>query len=116
MRRPPPSLMAIWTALPDPRVQFLLIVRERLRPAMEAAYDENEVQLATVCATLNCPHPYIALATVAGPTEVWWLNAFASREERDGLEACYARNERLMAALQPLAQRKEGSGRRSRGP
>jgi hypothetical protein len=91
----------------DKTPQFLLIVRERLRPGSEEAYDENELQLATVCATLKCPHPYLALATVSGSKEVWWLNAFASQEERDGLEASYASNESLMAAMRPLGKRKE---------
>jgi len=87
--------------------QFLLIVRERLRPGSEEAYDKNELQLATVCATLKCPHPYLALATVTGPREVWWLNAFASQEERDSLYAAYARNRPLMTAMRPLGKRKE---------
>lgn len=87
---------------------FLLIVRERLRPGMEEAYDENELELAATCAALKCPHPYLALASVAGPKEVWWLNAFASREERDQLEAAYARNKPLMAKLIELGTRKEG--------
>ena len=87
--------------------QFLLIVRERLRPGREEAYDENERQLAAVCATLQCPHPYLALVTVNGPKEVWWLNAFASQEERDSLDASYARNEPLMTAMRRLGKRKE---------
>jgi hypothetical protein len=87
--------------------QFLLVVRERLRPGSEEAYDKNERQLATVCATLKCPHPYLALASVAGPKEVWWLNAFASEQERDGLGAAYARNQPLMAEMRPLGKRKE---------
>src|SRR5262249_9308562 len=91
----------------DKTPQFLLIVRERLRPGSEEAYDKNELQLATVCATLKCPHPYLALATLAGSKEVWWLNAFASQEERDGLEASYASNESLMVAMRPLGKRKE---------
>ena len=91
----------------DRTSRFLLVVRERLRPESEEAYDRNEQQLATACATLNCPHPYLALATVAGPTEVWWLNTFASLEERDSLHASYARNEPLMAAMEPLSRRKE---------
>jgi hypothetical protein len=86
---------------------FLLIVRERLRPGMEQAYDENELELATACATLKCPHPYLALASVAGPKEVWWLNAFASQEEKDQLDTAYARNEPLMAKLIELGKRKE---------
>jgi hypothetical protein len=87
---------------------FLLIVRERLRPGMEQAYNQNELELATACAILKCPHPYLALASVAGPKEVWWLNAFASQEEKDQLDAAYARNKPLMAKLTELGKRKEG--------
>jgi hypothetical protein len=89
-------------------VLFLLIVRERLRPGMEQAYNENELELATAAATLNCPHPYLALESVTRPKEVWWLNAFASREENDQLEGAYAQNEPLMAKLTELGKRKEG--------
>jgi hypothetical protein len=100
--------MMVW--LPtyyDDSIRFLLIVRERVRPGSEDAYNANEVQIAAACARLQCPHPYLALAPVAGPGEVWWLNAFVSAEERDGLDAAYARNEPLMAALKPLGTRKE---------
>jgi hypothetical protein len=86
---------------------FLLIVRERLRTGSEEAYDKNELRLAAVCARLKCPHPYLALASATGPKEVWWLNAFGSQEERDGLDAAYARNEPLMAEMRPLGKRKE---------
>jgi hypothetical protein len=56
---------------------------------------------------LKCPHPDLALTSTAGPKEVWWFNAFASQEERDGLAGAYARNEPLMAAMRPLGRRKE---------
>jgi hypothetical protein len=75
---------------------------------MEQAYDENELALAAACARLKCPHPYLALTSVAVPREVWWLNAFASQEEKDQLDAAYARNEPLMAKLTELGRRKEG--------
>jgi hypothetical protein len=86
---------------------FLLIVREWLHPGSLQAYNENELKLATACATLNCPHPYLALTAVDEPTEVWWLNAFASVEQRDALNDSYARNEPLMVVLIPLGKRKE---------
>lgn len=92
----------------DSAPQFLLIVRERLRRGMEEAYGKNELKIAAACATLKCPHPYLALAPVAGPKEVWWLNAFASQEEKNQLESAYARNEPLMGKLRPLGKRKEG--------
>jgi len=88
--------------------QLLLIVRERLLPGSEEAYGKNEVEIATACATFGCPHPYLALASIAGAEEVWWLNAFASQQEMDLLEPAYARNERLMAKLRPLGTRKQG--------
>ena len=87
--------------------QVLVPVRERLRPGSAAAYGKNELKIAAVCARLRCPHPYLALVSVDGPDEVWWLNAFTSREEKDQREAAYARNQRLMAQLRPLARRKE---------
>jgi hypothetical protein len=94
-----------WAEEP-PRV--LLIVRERLRPGRADAYAENERRIAAVCARLGCPHPYLALESVAGPPEVWWLNAFASEREKDDVTAAHARNERLASELRPLGQRKEG--------
>jgi hypothetical protein len=91
----------------EPPIQFLLIARERLRPGCTEAYNQNEMQLAVVCAALHCPHPYLALVSMNEPLEVWWLNAFSTREERDALEPAYARNERLIAAMRPLGRRKE---------
>jgi len=85
--------------------QFLLIVRELLRPGSSAAYNANELQFAAACATLKCPHPYLALVSVDNAREIWWQNAFASREERDGLDALATSN--LLAALLPLGKRKE---------
>ena len=87
--------------------RLLLIVREQLRPEAEGDYADNEMQIAAACAKFQCPHPYLALASLAAPREVWWLNAFASDEEKDRVGAAYARNEALMAALRPLGARKE---------
>lgn len=92
----------------DQPPRFLLIVRERVRPESLEAYDRNEREIATACSRLTCPHPYLALVSVAGPNEVWWLNAFASRAEREQVRVTYARNQPLMTALEPLARRKEG--------
>jgi hypothetical protein len=91
----------------DATPQLLLIVRERLRPGSEEAYDRNEVEIAAACASLGCPHPYLALASFSGPSEVWWLNAFASQGERERVEAAYSRNPALMEKLQVLGARKE---------
>ena len=86
--------------------ELLLIVREQLRPGCEAAYGDAESEIAAASARLGCPHPYLALSPVDGTPEVWWLNSFASGEEQAQVEAAYARNQPMMAALQTLAERK----------
>jgi hypothetical protein len=91
----------------DEEPQFLLIARERLRPGSEDAYSRNEIQIVIACATLKCPHPYLALVSLIDPAEVVWVNAFASAEERDGVGEAYARNEPLMTTIVPLGKRKE---------
>jgi len=87
--------------------ESVLIVRERLRPGCEAAYDDTEREIAEASARLGCPHPYLALAPVDGAPEVWWLNTFTSADEQAQVEAAYARNQPLMAALQALGERKQ---------
>jgi hypothetical protein len=84
---------------------LLLIVRERLRAAMVEAYAGNEREAAAASAALNCPHPYLALAS-DDLLEVWWFNAFTSEEEKKEVESAYARNDALMARLAPLGERK----------
>ena len=92
---------------PENVPRLLLIVREQLRPGTEDDYATTELQIAGACARFQCPHPYLGLVSDAEPQEVWWLNAFASEEEKDQVGAAYARNESLMAALGPLGARKE---------
>ena len=87
--------------------ELLLIVRERLRPGCEAAYGDAESAIAEASARLGCPHPYLALAPVDGTPEVWWLNTFSSGEEQAQVDAAYARNQPLMAALQSFGERKQ---------
>jgi hypothetical protein len=92
----------------DEHPRLLLIVREWLLPGMEEACAQNESRISATCAELNGPHPYLGLARVPERKEIWWLNAFASRDEKDQVEAAYARNEPLIAKLGPLGARKEG--------
>ena len=86
--------------------QLLLIVRERVRPERQAAYNLNEREIARASATLGCPHPYLALTT-DDRQDVWWLNLFASESEQREVSAAYTNNEPLMSALQPLSAAKQ---------
>jgi hypothetical protein len=91
----------------EPPPQLLLVVQERLRPGSEQACGRVELEIADVCARLGCPNPYLALESVDGPKEVWWLNAFASEADKARVEEAYTRDSRLTSALRTLGQRKE---------
>jgi hypothetical protein len=79
--------------------KFLDIVQERLKPKSDAAYSKVEEEAARVCARMHCPNAYLALEAVTGPQEVWWLNAYWARADRDAVKQAYQRDTALMAAL-----------------
>jgi hypothetical protein len=89
-------------------VTILQIYREPVKPGSEAAYRAIEDETARACAELKCPHPHLAMEPLAGPREVWWLNTFASEEERQPVIRDYERNDALMAVLRRSNQRKAG--------
>ncbi len=85
---------------------LLQIYRETLKPGSEAAYKTIEDQTARLCVELECPHPHVAIAPLAGPCEVWWLNAFESEADRQRVIDQYSRNQALTAALNQSSRRK----------
>jgi len=87
---------------------ILQIYREPLRPASEQAYDAIEAEMARVAAQLGCPNPYLGAESLGDPKEVWWFNGYETTEKQQEVYAAYAKNTRLMAALQELSVRKQG--------
>ena len=87
--------------------KVLDIIQERLKPNREAAYDRNERDIARKCAKLKCPVSYLALQSVSGEKEVWWLNAYESDARREELRRAFENNDILMSELRKLGQRKE---------
>jgi hypothetical protein len=85
---------------------ILQIVRELLKPGREAEFAVVERQIAEACAALNCPHPYLAIESLSGPTEVWFFNGYASAAEQKQVAADYAKNSALMSALERLGKQK----------
>jgi len=90
---------------PEPPA-ILQIYRVSLNPGAEAAFDAIERQIATLCATLQCPHPYLGLESVTGPKEVWFLNGYQSAGEQKEVDAAYKRNVPLMTGMTELAARR----------
>jgi hypothetical protein len=86
--------------------RLLQIHREALNAGAEAAYDAIEADTARLCGSLGCPHPYLALTTVTGSPEVWFLNGFESSTEQEQVIEAYAKNAPLMAALQKHSEAK----------
>jgi hypothetical protein len=88
--------------------QLLQLFHERLKPGVEAAYGRIEEDAARICAQLRCPNPYLALESMTGPKEVWWLNAYASEAHKDSVAQAYEHNTAAMAALREVTERKQG--------
>ena len=84
----------------------LQVHRESLKPGTEAEYDRLESDTAQKCAQLNCPHAYLALESLTGPKEVWWLNGYASDAERKEVADAWAASTEILDLLGRNAKRK----------
>ena len=78
---------------------LLQIYREPLRPGAEAAYDRLESDTARACVRLHCPHAYLALESLSGPKEVWWLNGYDSPADKKNVADAWAANTEALAVL-----------------
>ena len=87
---------------------ILQVVREMVLAGREDEYRQVEIETARACAEFGCPHPHLALETVEGPMEVWWLNIFDSESHRQSITSAYAAHTELMRVLRANSQRKAG--------
>jgi hypothetical protein len=83
------------------------LYHERLKPGADAEYSRIEEAAAEVCARWKCPNYYLALESLEGPKEVWWLNAFASEADRDRVGRAYDQDTEMMTALRDVLQPKK---------
>jgi hypothetical protein len=74
------SVMPAMTMDNPPNI--LAIFRDSVKAGREVEYRAAEEDAARACAEFHYPHPHLALESLSGPHEVWWLNAFESEEER----------------------------------
>jgi len=87
--------------------KLLEIYREPLKQGGEAAYRAIEEDTARITAEFNFPHPHLAIETVAGSKEVWWLNAWESHDERVWVSTEYAKNRLMARAMERNSRRKQ---------
>ena len=88
--------------------KLLQIHHDRVRCGSEAMYRSVEEDAARACAVHGCPHPHLAIESVAPPMDVWWLNAFDSEADRQRVSDAYVSNLPLMQALADVRRRREG--------
>jgi hypothetical protein len=86
--------------------RFIYIYRDSLRSGVDSAYRSIEDDGARICADLRCPNPYIALESLSGMHEAWWINMFASEADTARVARVYATDAALSRALGGVAQRK----------
>src|SRR5213592_2189110 len=75
--------------------RFMYIHRDSLKRGVDSAYRVIEDEGAQICADLQCPNPYLAIESLNGPHEAWWLNAFASEADTTRVVNAYAANRLL---------------------
>jgi len=97
--------LVVQIATPQPS-QILQIYREPLKAGSEAAYHVIEEETARMAAALGCPHPYLGVESLTGAREVWWFNGYESSAEQRQVYDEYAKNTRLMSAIQQNSERK----------
>jgi hypothetical protein len=88
--------------------RLLEIFRDFVKPGSEAAFRSVEEDAARICAELGCPHPHLAIESLTGPMEVWWLNAFESEAQYQRAVDAYRSNRELTTALEEISKRREG--------
>jgi hypothetical protein len=92
--------------MPPQPPRILQVVREPLRPGVEAEYDRIESEIARECVRLRCPHPYLGLESLTGPKEAWWFNGYDSAADQKQVAEAWAKNKAALAALGRIGQRK----------
>ena len=99
-------LASIPLAAQDPPSPLLYVYREQIKPGRIAKYSEIEEAAARFCAQARCPNPYIAISSMTGPAEVWWINGFDSIDSMEKVGREYATNERIAHELNSVAENK----------
>ena len=68
----------VWAQAPTEAPPVLRITREVVKPGKGAAHDKTESMFVRAATRAKYPSPYLAMNAVAGPNEVWFLEANAS--------------------------------------
>ena len=86
---------------------ILLIYRDILKPGTEAVFKTIEEDAALICAELHCPNSHLAIESLTGTKQVWWLTPYESEADVEKIANGYASNPTLIAALTGITKRRK---------
>src|SRR6188474_2808740 len=72
------SLVQAQSAAPPPPPKVLQIFREVVKPGHSAAHATTEAGWPAAFSKANAPGNYIALTSVSGPNEAWFITGYDS--------------------------------------
>lgn len=87
----------------DPSPGVIQIYREPVRPGKMSFVVKIEEEAARFCATAHCPNPYVAISSITGPSDIWWINGVESFDALEKLWAGYGANREIMDRLDSIA-------------
>jgi len=82
--------------------QILRINRFTVRPEARFAIRNLQKQVAQALVKWGNPHPCLAIESLTGPREVWWISGFQSTFEQREITGKLADNEVLRSALERI--------------
>jgi hypothetical protein len=91
------------SAPPPPAI--LQIYRDQVKPSKIAEYSRIEGEAAQACARAST-WPYLAIQSITGPQEVWFMSGFDSYDAMEKSTEPFARNANLAAELNRLLEAK----------
>ena len=99
-------IASIPLAAQEPPYPLVYVYREQVRPGRMLKVVQIEESAAQFCAKAGCPNPYVAITTITGPNEIWWINGFDSAEAMEKTMHDYAANTQITDQLNMVAQAK----------
>ena len=91
-----PAVLAQAAAAPNP-YRVLWVTRESVKPGKGDAHDKLESDWARSLATAKIPYGALAIRSVTGPRETWFMSGFPSHAEYARMSTAFGANPALAA-------------------
>jgi hypothetical protein len=73
----------VWAQTPTQPPAVIHVTREAVKPGKGAAHEKTELMFVRAATKAKYPFHYVAMSAIAGPNEVWFLEAYASFAEAE---------------------------------